>query len=215
VAEPAGHPALPGPAGPASGWRTDEDADPALCARILAEAFAREPAVTWIAGGSAAVRLRWFTATVRTQAAIPGTRCLTLAGADGRPVGAAVLTPPHAVPPPAAQARWAADVLARCGPRAFARTLRHLRATAADKPRSAWTLEFVGTVPAAAGRGAGRQLLAAVLAGRPGADGIALTTADPETASWYGRLGFATLREPVLGPLRITVMHRPPGGPPS
>ncbi|MFI2211589.1 GNAT family N-acetyltransferase [Streptomyces sp. NPDC020141] len=189
-------------------WRTDDRPDPDRCARLLADAFVREPATSWICGGSASVRQSWFTATLRTQAALPGARRHTLAGPDGRPVGAAVLTPPAAEPPAIARARWAARVLARCGPRPLGRTLSCLRAAEEGAPEGAWTLEFVGVLPSAAGRGAGRRLLDHALAGAPSTAGVFLTTADPGNVPIYRRLGFRTLRELPVGPLRVTAMYR-------
>ncbi|GGZ59634.1 hypothetical protein GCM10010387_61730 [Streptomyces inusitatus] len=191
-------------------WEIDDRPDSEACARVLTDAFAREPAASWICGESGAVRRHWFAATLRTQAALPGARRYTLAGPGERPLGAAVLTPPASAPSPLAQARWAVGTLAHCGPGACARTLRYLRAAEARTPEGAWTLEFLGVVPAARGLGAGRRLLDRLLADTPAADGVFLSTADPGNVPLYRRFGFTVLRRVPLGPLGVVAMYRPP-----
>ncbi|MER5853607.1 GNAT family N-acetyltransferase [Streptomyces sp. NPDC002012] len=178
------------------------------CARVLADAFARESATSWICGNSSAVKENWFDATLRAQATLPGSRRYTLAGHGGRPIAAAVLTPPRAPISPAAQAQWAARTLARCGPRSVQRTLRYLHLTEAGAPESAWTLEFIGVVPGAAGRGAGRRLLDRLLADTPATAGVFLTTADPGNVALYQHFGFVTLRHLSVGPLNVATMLR-------
>ncbi|MFI1017817.1 GNAT family N-acetyltransferase [Streptomyces sp. NPDC020965] len=187
----------------------DDSPSPHACARVLTDAFAREPAVSWICGSSATARRHWFTATLDTQTALPAARRYTLAGRGGRPVGAAVLTPPATTPSSIAQARWAARTFTRCGPRALGRTLRYLHTTEAEVPDGAWTLEFIGMAPAAAGRGGGRRLLDRLLADTPATAGVFLTTADPGNVPIYRHFGFDTLRHLTAGPLNITAMHRP------
>ncbi|HLL32472.1 MAG TPA: GNAT family N-acetyltransferase [Streptomyces sp.] len=177
------------------------------CARVLAGAFGREPSTYWICGTSTAVRENWFAATLRAQATLPGARRYTLAPCDGRPIAAAVLTPPARVPSLATQARWATHTLTRCGPRALRRTLLYLQRTEADVPEGAWTLEFIGVTPAAAGRGAGRRLIERLLVDTPG--GVFLTTADPSNVALYRRFGFDTLRHLTVGPLNVAAMYRP------
>lgn len=203
----------PGPAaGPGAGpGRPDRDdaPPPARCAPVLAAAFVREPAMTWIAGGSDRVRQAWFTATLRTHATLPGARRHLLTDRHGRPVAAAVLTPPAAGPSGAARAAWAARTLVGCGPRALVRTLRYLHAAEAGTPAGAWTLEFIGVEPAAAGRGAGGRLLGHLLAATPAPGGIFLTTADEANVRLYHRFGFTTLRRLPVGPLEVTAMWRP------
>ncbi|MGW3658636.1 hypothetical protein ACWD6R_24415 [Streptomyces sp. NPDC005151] len=44
----------------------------------------------------------------------------------------------------------------------------------AGAPEGAWTLDFIGITPGAAGRGAGRRLLDRLLADTPAADGVVL-----------------------------------------
>ncbi|WP_371097030.1 GNAT family N-acetyltransferase [Streptomyces sanglieri] len=178
------------------------------CARVLADAFARESATSWICGGSSTTRENWFDATLRADASIPGSRRYALTEVGGGPIAAAVLTPPGARLSAAAQAQWAARALARCGPRSVQRTLRYLDLTEAVAPDSAWTLEFIGVVPAAAGRGAGRRLLARLLADTPAAAGIYLTTADPGNVALYQHFGFVTLRHLSVGPLNVATMLR-------
>lgn len=195
----------------AEGWRIDPDPDPDACAALLAAAFAREPAVSWICAGSAPVRVRWFRAALRTHAGLDGARRTALAGADGRLLAAAVLTPPGATPTAGARALWAARTGLRCGPRALVRTLRYLDVTDGGAPPGAWTLEFVGVRPGQAGRGAGRLLLDHVLAATPAPRGLYLTTADPANVPLYRRFGFAALRETPLGPLSVTSMSRTEG----
>ncbi|MEU2183098.1 GNAT family N-acetyltransferase [Streptomyces thermolilacinus] len=192
----------------AEGWRIDPDPDPDACAVLLAAAFAREPAVSWICAGSATVGTHWFRATLRTHAGLDGARRTALVGADGRLLAAAVLTPPGATPTVGARALWAARTGLRCGPRALVRTLRYLGVTDGGAPPGAWTLEFVGVRPDQTGRGAGRLLLDHVLAATPAPHGLYLTTADPANIPLYRRFGFATLRETPLGPLRVTSMSR-------
>ncbi|WP_404953268.1 GNAT family N-acetyltransferase [Streptomyces sp. 147326] len=187
-------------------WRIDTEPDPAACADLLASAFAREPAVSWICGDSAPVRTHWFRATLRTHAGLDGARRTALAGADGRLLAAAVLTPPGAIPTAGARAVWAARTGLRCGPRALGRTLRYLHATDGGAPPGAWTLEFVGVRPDLTGRGAGRLLLDHVLATTPAPQGLYLTTADPANVPLYRHFGFATLRTTPLGPLSVTSM---------
>ncbi|WP_331750005.1 MULTISPECIES: GNAT family N-acetyltransferase [unclassified Streptomyces] len=178
------------------------------CARVLADAFAREPAVSWVGGGSSAARENWFDATLRADATIPGSRRYALTGDGGRPIAVAVLTPPGARLSPAAQAQWAARTLARCGPRSVQRTLRYLDLTEAGAPESAWTLEFIGVVPGAAGRGAGRRLLDRLLADTSATAGVFLTTADPGNVALYQHFGFVTLRHLSVGPLNVATMLR-------
>ncbi|WP_406529401.1 GNAT family N-acetyltransferase [Streptomyces sp. I8-5] len=177
------------------------------CARVLADAFARESATSWICGSSSATRESWFDATLRADATIPGSRRYALTG-DGGPIAAAVLTPPGARLSPAAQAQWAARTLARCGPRSVQRTLRYLALTEAGAPESAWTLEFIGVVPGAAGRGAGRRLLDRLLADTSAAAGVYLTTADPGNVALYQHFGFVTQRRLSVGPLNVATMLR-------
>ncbi|MFI8339360.1 GNAT family N-acetyltransferase [Streptomyces sp. NPDC085639] len=184
---------------------------PQRCAPVLAAAFVREPAMTWISGGSDRVRRTWFAATLRTHATLLGGRRHLLADRDGRPVAAALLTPPAAVPPGAARAAWAGRTLAGCGPRALGRTLRYLHRTEAEVPAGAWTLEFIGVVPQAAGRGLGGQLLDHVLTRTPAPGGIFLTTADASNVGLYHRFGFTTLRHVAVGPLEVTAMWSPGG----
>ncbi|MFG2235784.1 GNAT family N-acetyltransferase [Streptomyces sp. NPDC048723] len=205
----AGPGAGPDP-GPGPGRLDRDDAPPpARCAPVLAAAFVREPAMTWIAGGSDRVRQAWFTATLRTHATLPGARRHLLTDRHGRPVAAAVLTPPAGVPSGAARAAWAARTLVGCGPRALVRTLRYLHATEAETPAAAWTLEFIGVEPEEAGRGAGGRLLRHLLAATPAPGGIFLTTADETNVRLYHRFGFTTLRRLTVGPLEVTAMWRP------
>ncbi|GGT73682.1 GNAT family N-acetyltransferase [Streptomyces atratus] len=178
------------------------------CARVLADAFAREPAVSWICGGSSATRANWFAATLRADATLPGSRRYTLTGDGGRPIAAAILTPPGAALSPAAQAQWGARTLARCGPRAVQRTLRYLQITEAGAPEGAWTLEFIGVDPGAVGRGAGRRLLDRLLADTSATAGVFLTTADPGNVALYQHFGFVTLRHVSVGPLNVATMLR-------
>ncbi|MFD7785043.1 GNAT family N-acetyltransferase [Streptomyces nojiriensis] len=205
----------PGPgSGPDAGagpGRLDRDdaPPPARCAPVLAAAFVREPAMAWIAGGSDRVRQAWFGATLATHATLPGARRHLLTDRDGRPVAAAVLTPPAAVPSGAARAAWAARTLVACGPRALVRTLRYLHAAEARTPAGAWTLEFIGVEPGAAGRGTGGRLLGHLLATTPAPGGIFLTTADEANVRLYRRFGFTVLRRLTVGPLEVTAMWRP------
>ncbi|MFZ3494951.1 GNAT family N-acetyltransferase [Streptomyces sp. 5.8] len=191
-------------------WRIDIDPDPVACADLLVAAFAREPAVSWICGGSARVRTRWFRATLRTHAGLDGARRTALVGAEGRLLAAAVVTPPGATPAAGSRALWVARTGLRCGPRALVRTLRYLDATGGGVPPEAWTLEFVGVRPGLTGRGVGRLLLDHVLATTPAPHGLYLTTADPANVPLYHHLGFTTLRKTPLGPLSITSMSRAP-----
>ncbi|MFD3469160.1 GNAT family N-acetyltransferase [Streptomyces sp. NPDC058682] len=187
----------------------DDAPPPVRCAPVLAAAFVREPAMTWIAGGSDRVRRAWFSATLRTHATLPGARRHLLTDGAGRPVAAAVLTPPAAVPSGAARAAWAARTLVGCGPRTLVRTLRYLHAAEAGIPAGAWTLEFIGVQPEAAGRGAGGRLLGHLLAATPAPGGIFLTTADEANVRLYRRFGFTVLRRLTVGPLKVTAMWRP------
>ncbi|MFG2485437.1 GNAT family N-acetyltransferase [Streptomyces virginiae] len=187
----------------------DDAPPPARCAPVLAAAFVREPAMTWISGGSDRVRRAWFTTTLRTHATLPGARRHLLVDRHGRPVAAAVLTPPAAAPSGAARAAWAARTLAGCGPRTLLRTLRYLHAAEAETPPGAWTLEFIGVEPAAAGRGTGGRLLDRLLAATPAPGGVFLTTADEANVRLYRRFGFTTLRRLTVGSLEVTAMWRP------
>ncbi|MER6446739.1 hypothetical protein DEJ51_32230 [Streptomyces venezuelae] len=199
--------------GPGPGLVRDDAPPPGRCAPVLAAAFVREPAMAWIAGGSDRVRQAWFTATLRTHATLPGARRHLLADGRGRPLAAAVLTPPAAVPSGAARAAWAARTLAGCGPRALVRTLRYLHAAEAETPAGAWTLEFIGVEPGAAGRGTGGRLLGHLLATTPAPGGIFLTTADGANVRLYRRFGFTTVRRLTVGPLEVTAMWRPDAPP--
>lgn len=193
-------------AGAERSWRIDTDPDPAACADLLAAAFAREPAVSWICGDSARVRTHWFRATLGTHAGLDGARRTALVAADGRLLAAAVLTPPGSTPSTGARALWAARTGLRCGPRALGRTLRYLAATDDGAPPEAWTLEFIGVHPDLTGRGAGRLLLNHILATTPAPHGLYLTTADPANVPLYRHFGFTTLGESRLGPLCVTSM---------
>ncbi|MEV7559643.1 GNAT family N-acetyltransferase, partial [Streptomyces sp. NPDC089795] len=104
---------------------------------------------------------------------------------------------------------WAARALAGCGPRALLRTLRYLHAAEAETRPGAWTLEFIGVEPAAAGRGTGGRLLGHLLATTPAPGGVFLTTADEANVRLYHRFGFTTLRRLPVGPLEVTAMWRP------
>ncbi|WP_030960556.1 GNAT family N-acetyltransferase [Streptomyces sp. NRRL S-378] len=189
-------------------WRIEADPEPGACADLLAAAFAREPAVTWICGGSVSARTHWFRNTVRTHAGLAGARRTALSDADGRLLAAAVLTPPGATPSAGARALWAARTLLRSGPRALGRTLRYLGATEGGAPAGAWTLEFIGVRPALTGRGAGRALLDHVLSAVPAEAGVCLTTADPSNVGLYRHFGFSPLGEAEVGPLTVTSMAR-------
>ncbi|MEV2201343.1 GNAT family N-acetyltransferase [Streptomyces fradiae] len=190
----------------AGSWRIDTDPDPAACAVVLAAAFAREPAASWICDGSAPRRTHWFRAVLRAHAGLAGARRSALVDAEGRLIAAAVLTPPGARPDLWARALWTARTGLRCGPRALGRTLRHLAVTDGGAPAGAWTLEFIGVRPESAGRGAGRLLLDHVLASTP--SGLHLTTADPANVSLYRHFGFTVSRVTPLGPLSVTSMTR-------
>ncbi|MGW1278755.1 GNAT family N-acetyltransferase [Streptomyces tsukubensis] len=199
MAEPGGPPVL------------DDAASVAACRTVLSAAFAAEPATRWICGGSATtVRERWFATTLAAHATLPGGRRLSLAE-DGEPVAAAVLTPPGGTPSGPARAAWAVRTALGCGPAALTRTLRYLDAVESAAPADAWTLEFLGVVPARRGRGAGSRLLARALAGLPAPGGVFLTTADPANEPLYRRFGFLTLRSIPVGPLTTTAMWRPAG----
>lgn len=193
---------------PEAPWRIVTDPDPVACADLLAAAFAREPAVSWICGDSASARTHWFRSTLRTHARLAGAgaRRAALVDPDGRLLAVAVLTPPGAAPSTVAQAGWAARTVLRCGPRALGRTLRYLRATEGGAPPGAGTLEFIGVHPDLTGHGAGRALLDHVLTT---AHGNYLTTADPSNVPLYRHFGYTPLRETRLGPLTITSMARP------
>ncbi|GLF95439.1 GNAT family N-acetyltransferase [Streptomyces yaizuensis] len=192
-------------------WRVDDTPAPDVCADVLAAAFARESATQWICHGSDVVRKRWFTVLLDTQATVAGSRRLLLTDGRGRATGAAVLTPPGADPSAGAQARWAARTLTLCGGRALTRTLRYLHRTESLAPPGAWTLEFIGVRPEAAGRGAGRLLLGRLLATAPAPGGVFLTTADHANVAFYEGFGFTVLDRPRVGPLETTAMWRPPG----
>ncbi|MFF8837451.1 GNAT family N-acetyltransferase [Streptomyces sp. NPDC015130] len=191
-------------------WRLDATPDPTACARTLATAFHREPALSWICGTSQTVRTHWFTTTLRTHATLPGAlRYAVTATSDGRQVASAVLTPPGAAPGIPARAAWAARTGLRCGPAALGRTLRYLRHAETVCPPGAWTLEFIGVRPDSAGHGAGRLLLDHLLATTPAPAGIFLTTADPTNVPLYRHLGFTELQRTPLGPLTVTAMTSP------
>ncbi|MFE7132481.1 GNAT family N-acetyltransferase [Streptomyces sp. NPDC057638] len=190
-------------------WTVRDTASESDCRTVLTGAFARESAVRWICGDSTAVRDEWFAATLAAHATLPGARRLTLGDERGRPVAAAVLTPPGAEPSAGARAAWASRTLRRCGLGALRRTLRHLRAADAHHPDAAWTLEFIGVVPEWQGRGLGRLLLDHVVASEMGAEGLFLTTADPANEALYRRVGFATERSVEIGPLTVMLMSRP------
>ncbi|MGV9314059.1 GNAT family N-acetyltransferase [Streptomyces sp. NPDC003691] len=181
------------------------------CRTVLSAAFAREPATRWICGDSQQVRDRWFAATLTAHATLPGARRVTL-GHGSETCAAAVLTPPGGVPSAGARAAWLARTALGCGPRALGRTLRYLQAAEKAAPAGAWTLEFVGVLPALQGRGAGRRLLDHVLAGLPAPGGVFLTTADPENEVLYRRFGFTTLRHIPVGPITTAAMWRPAPG---
>ncbi|MFB6836137.1 GNAT family N-acetyltransferase [Streptomyces sp. NPDC056361] len=195
-------------------WKILANPEPAACARTLAAAFFREPAISWICGDSQTVRTFWFDATLRAHATLPGSLRYALTTTDGQPVASAILTPPGATPTAATRAAWAARTLLRCGPRALGRTLRYLRHAEAATPAGTWTLEFIGVRPDIAGRGAGRFLLDHVLATTPAPAGFFLTTADPANVPLYRRFGFADLRRTPVGPLDVTAMAKPGTGRP-
>ncbi|WP_018351701.1 GNAT family N-acetyltransferase [Longispora albida] len=157
-------------------------------AGLLATAFSAEPGMTWLCG----TRKRpWFAATLR----LPVDRVLV-------PGAAALITPPGSRIPPLTQARWAASVLAGCGPRAVRRTLGYLARTEPLKPAGASVLEFVGVLPEDRGRGLARQLITAI----PGP--LFLTTADPANIPLYTKLGFTVTETVRIGPLTVTAMLR-------
>ncbi|WP_326681779.1 hypothetical protein [Streptomyces sp. NBC_01237] len=180
----------------------------AACVRVLADAFARWPATSWICGSSSATREKWFDATLCVDATVPGWCRYALAGDGVRPIAAAVLTPPGPRLPPAAQAQWAARTLACCGPRSVRRTLRYLGLTEAGARGNAWTLEFIGVVSAAAGRGAGRRPFGRLPADTPAMAGIYLTTADPGNVALYQHFGFVTQQRLSVGPMNVATLAR-------
>ncbi|MBB1253775.1 GNAT family N-acetyltransferase [Streptomyces sp. OF3] len=192
----------------------DEDPPRTECVEVLASAFHREPAVRWICGDSAGARARWFDATLRTHATLPGRRWHVLREPDGRAVAAAVLTPPGGAPGAAARLGWSLRTALGCGPGAVRRTVRWLEAAEAVAPDDAWTLEFVGVRTESAGQGCGGALLRHVL---DAAAGCFLTTADPANVPLYRHLGFTVTARLHQGPLEVTAMTRPaghaPGGP--
>ncbi|MEO3972622.1 hypothetical protein [Streptomyces sp. CAU 1734] len=196
---------------PTAPGHIDPAPPPDDCARVLADAFAREPAVSWICGDSPVTRRRWFAATLHAQATVPGARHYLLTDRTTHPAGAAVLTPPATPPSPGARARWATRTLTLCGPRTLGRTLRYLHATESAVPEGAWVLEFIGITPTAAGRGAGRRLLDRLIADTPPTAGIFLSTADPANVPLYTRFDFEPLHRLAVGPLSVTLMHRAAG----
>ncbi|MEU0687691.1 GNAT family N-acetyltransferase [Streptomyces uncialis] len=185
----------------------DEAPAPDLCAAVLTAAFATEPVSGWICGHSERARRHWFAATLAAHVTVPGAHRRLLTDGTGRPVAAAVLTPPGAGPSAGAKAAWAVRTLLRCGPGPLIRTLRYLRGTAPAAPDGAWNLEFIGVLPEHTGRGAGRRLLDQLPATAPG--GVHLTTADPDNVAIYERLGFTTHARLRIGPITTTVMRRP------
>ncbi|MFE3092402.1 GNAT family N-acetyltransferase [Streptomyces sp. NPDC059248] len=197
-----------------TGWRVAEAPGPAVCAEVLAAAFAEESTARWICRGSDAVRGRWFAALLRTQATVAGGRRLLVTDPDGRAVGAAVLTPPSGRPPVGARVTWTARTLAHCGGRALTRTLRYLAVTERSAPPDAWTLEFIGVRPEYAGKGAGRRLLEELPASAPAPGGIFLTTSDTANVGLYESFGFTVTGRLRIGPLETVAMWRAPGPPP-
>ncbi|MCX4869739.1 GNAT family N-acetyltransferase [Streptomyces sp. NBC_01369] len=177
------------------------------CARVLADAFAREPAVSWVGGGSSAARGNWFAAPLRADANLPGSRRYALTGDGGRPIVVAILTPPGAALSPAAQAQWGPYARALWAPgRATdpALSADHRSQCA----RGGLDAEFIGVDPGAVGRDAGRRLLDRLLADTSATAGVFLTTADPGNVALYQHFGFVTLRRLSVGPLNVATMLR-------
>jgi GNAT superfamily N-acetyltransferase len=179
----------------------------AACADVLAAAFAEEPALRWICGPGGPGRHRWFAATARAHAGVPGARRYLLTD-GGAAVAAALVTPPAGQPGPLARLAWTVRVAVGCGPATVRRTLALLAATEAAHPAGAWTLDFVGVLPTARGRGAGRALLDRVIADAAG-EPLFLTTADPANVGLYRRFGWRQTGDFRVGPVRGVAMCRP------
>lgn len=93
-------------------------------------------------------------------------------------------------------------------PRSVRRTLRYLGLTEAGARGNAWTLEFIGVVSAAAGRGAGRRPFGRLPADTPAMAGIYLTTADPGNVALYQHFGFVTQQRLSVGPMNVATLAR-------
>ena len=187
-------------------WAIHNDPPLDVCVRVLAEAFAEEPAVVWLCGNDPRRRAAWFDALLQTHAGIQGRRIVVTQ--DGQPVGVAVATAPGCKPETAAQAAWTVRTLRRCGPRALAGTLAYFRHTEAWKPIEAWTLELVGVLPQARGNGLARHLCERAQADHPEAPAF-LTTADPENVGLYERWGFDAFVSCGLTGMTVVGMIRP------
>jgi len=181
--------------------------DPPLraCVEVLTATFAQEPAALQFCGPDARRRAEWFDALLRTQTGLSGRRLL--ATRDGRPVGVAVATAPGTRPRVSAQWSWSLRTLRGCGLRTLVGTVAYLRRTEPWKPAGAWTLEFVGVVPAARGEGLARRLCERAQADHPAAPAF-LTTADPRNVALYERWGFGVSQRVLLAGLTVVGMTR-------
>lgn len=178
----------------------------ATCADVLTAAFAHEPTVDRLCGSNLRRRRAWFENLLRTHDAVGGRRFLVTD--DGAPVAAAVVTGPGSAPTATQQLAWTGRTLSRCGLRTTVGTIRYLQTTEKSHPEGAWTLEFVGVLPAARGRGVARDLCERAQATYEGAPAF-LTTADPRNVDLYLKWGFGVeARHDVLG-LNVVAMSRP------
>jgi ribosomal protein S18 acetylase RimI-like enzyme len=84
----------------------------------------------------------------------------------------------------------------------------YLRRTQAWKPADAWTLEFVGVLPQARGKGLARHLCERAQADHPEAPAF-LTTADPDNVGLYERWGFDAFVRTRLTGITVVGMIRP------
>lgn len=187
-------------------WTIHDEPPIDLCVEVLAAAFAEEPAVVRICGNGSRRRTAWFDALLRAHATHRGRRLLVTR--DGKAVGVAVATAPGARPGVAAQARWMARTLRRCGLRALVGTLTYLRRTQPWKPSDAWVLEFVGVLPEARGQGWAHVLCDRAQVDHPEAPAF-LTTADPRNVGLYEHWGFRVFVRVAHAGMTVVGMTRP------
>ncbi|KPF78208.1 hypothetical protein IP88_04650 [alpha proteobacterium AAP81b] len=173
--------------------RAATPADRPAVIRILADAFADDPAMTWLFSDPArrARRLpRLFTTIARVDAD-PAIWSLSLAG-DGTPAAVAMWRAPGAWATPPLAMLGALPALVGTFGRALPRALALQSALEAHHPAPPhWYLQFVGCAPGQQGKGHGGSAIGARLA-ECDATGLpaALETATESNVGLYQALGF-------------------------
>jgi ribosomal protein S18 acetylase RimI-like enzyme len=183
-----------------------------LAAGVLARAFRDNPLNHAVIGGSEARRVRANRAGVRAYLPLALERAhVAAARAEDRLLGVLVGTPPWRWPLPAPGPLGLLRLCIGQGfgvARRWAEVSRLLREHHPGQPH--WYLATLGVEPACWGRGAGRALLADLVA-RVDADatGAYLETDRPELEPFYAGAGFSVRERVEVYGVPVLLMERP------